>query len=399
MSERHAAALLDWLACAVRGVSEPAARAARAAGDGLLERVTAAGSAGHVLDFDDTYEPGLAHLSAPTAPAALVAGTQRGASIATVLDAYAAGFEAMGALARACHPALYDGGWHPTTVCGTTGAAVATARLYELDREQERAAVGLALLRAGGLRAAFGSDGKALQVGMAAAAGVHAASLAAAGASVDAAAIAGERAGFAEAFGVATSAATIEDLLDAADAAASDPQAVGENWIKAYPCCLQTHGAIDAALAAGPAAAQGEQIVIIVHPLSRQAAALDAVADGLQAKFSIPYLTAYTLLHGAPSLASFEAVDPQAAALAERVRVRTDPALAVAEAVLEVDGATAARVTAPRGCPANPLDGDELADKIRALAGTALDGALDDPGLPAVTLLDAIGLAASASER
>src|SRR5215218_568042 len=57
----HATALLDWLACAARGREEPAARAARTLGPGLSERVAAAGAAGHVLDFDDTYLPGLAH--------------------------------------------------------------------------------------------------------------------------------------------------------------------------------------------------------------------------------------------------------------------------------------------------------------------------------------------------
>ncbi|MDX6688977.1 MAG: hypothetical protein QOG15_434 [Solirubrobacteraceae bacterium] len=390
MSDRHATALLDWLACAVRGSAEPAAQAARAAGDGLLERVTTAGAAGHVLDFDDTFQPGLAHLSAPTAPAALVAGAQRGSTIGDVLAAYASGFEAMGALSRACHPALYEGGWHPTAVCGSAGAAVAAAWLYGLDRDQQRAAVGLALLRAGGLRAAFGTDGKALQVGMAAAAGVHAAALAAAGAAVDPARIGSEDAGFAEAFAVATSAATIDELLDAADGAATAPRAVRENWIKAYPCCLQTHAAIDAALALGAAPGDGARITITVHPLSREAAALDAVTDGLQAKFSIPYLTAYALLHGAPDLASFDGVDPETARLAEHVSVRTDPTLGLAEAELDVDGAAATRVTAPLGCPDNPLGGDALAAKVRALAGDALDGALDDREQPAATLLGAI---------
>src|SRR5688572_8175801 len=114
MDARYKPALLDWLACAARGAREPAAVAARAAGEGLLERVAAAGAAGHVLDFDDTYAPGLATLGAATAPAAVVLGAELGADIGAVLDAYAAGFEAMGALARACHPALYDGGWHPT---------------------------------------------------------------------------------------------------------------------------------------------------------------------------------------------------------------------------------------------------------------------------------------------
>jgi 2-methylcitrate dehydratase PrpD len=388
MTGRHRLAFTDWLACAARGAREPAAVAARAAGDGLLERVAAAGAAGHVLDFDDTYGPGLAHLSAATAPAALVLGAQLGADVGATLAAYAAGFEAMGVLTRTCHPALYDGGWHPTAVCGSAGAAVVAARLYGLDPASERRAIALAMLRSGGLRAAFGSDGKALQVGLAAAAGVHAARLAAAGAAVDPDAICGPRAGFAEAFGVATSAATLDAMLAAGDGTT----AAGENWIKAYPCCLQTHAAIDAALALGGPPAPDARLTVAVHPVSRQAAALDAVADGLQAKFSIPYLTAYALLHGAPGLDAFERVDAGVAALARRIAVRTDRALRASEAVLELDGRAAARVTAPRGSPANPLDSAALAAKVRSLAGAALDGALDDPQRPAAALLGAAGL-------
>jgi 2-methylcitrate dehydratase PrpD len=385
MSDRYRAALLDWLACAARGSREPAAGAARAAGgDGLLERVAAAGAAGHVLDFDDTYAPGLAHLSAATAPAAVVLGGELGADVGAVLAAYAAGFEAMGALARTCHPALYDGGWHPTAVCGSAGAAVTAARLLGLDRDGSGRAIALALLRSGGLRAAFGSDGKALQVGLAAAAGVHAARLASAGANVDAGAIAGARAGFAEAFGVATGAATIGALLDAHGA-------IEQNWIKAYPCCLQTHASIDAALAAGGAGPEpprpGTQIAVTVHPVSRQAAAVDVPRDGLEAKFSIPYLTAYALLHGAPGVEDFAAVDAEAAALGARVAVRTDRAVAPDAARLTIGGELVAHVAAPRGCPANPLDRAARRAKVRALAGDALDGALDDPRRPAKTLL------------
>ena len=122
---RYRIALLDWLACAAGGAEERAARAAGA----LDDPVAAAATAGHVLDFDDTYLPGIAHLSAPTAPVALALA----ATVGDALDAYAAGFEAMGALARASHPALYDRGLHPTAVCGGVGAAVAAGRLLGLD--------------------------------------------------------------------------------------------------------------------------------------------------------------------------------------------------------------------------------------------------------------------------
>lgn len=371
-------ALLDWLACAVRGADEPAARAARSLGDGIGERVAALGTAGHVLDFDDTHAPSLAHLSAATAPAALVLGADVGASVGDALDAYAAGFEAMGAVAAANHPRVRERGWHPTSVCGVVGAAVTGASVLGLDAAGRERAVGLALLRAGGLHAAFGSDGKALQVGMAAAAGAAAARLAAAGADAGPEVVAG----FEKAFGARWPADALEPRGDA----------IASNWIKAYPCCLQTHGAVEAALrlrAAG--GAPDGQIEVVVHPVSLQTAWRTDVADGLEAKFSIPYLTAYALLRGAPTVESFAGVDAGARELAaERVRVRTSDALRESEAAIEADGRELARVGAAIGSPERPMDDAALAAKVRQLAGDRLDGVLDDPGRPVREVVDAL---------
>jgi 2-methylcitrate dehydratase PrpD len=374
----HAAALLDWLACACGGREQRAARAARAAGDGLLERVTWLGTAGHALDFDDTYLPGIAHLSAPTAPAAIAVAAELGRSVGDALAAYADAFEAMGRFSRAHHPALYDAGWHPTAVCGAPAAARAAARLLDFDDERTGAAERLALLQAGGLRAAFGSDGKSLQVGLAAAAGVHAARLAASGALVTADVMGGPG-GFAATFGTAR--------------ADDGRRAIDENWIKPWPCCLLSHSAVEAAAEAREAlAGSGGPIDVTVHPVARRAAAYDDVEDGLQAKFSIPYLVAHVVLRGEPEPASFERVDPAVQALArERVRVATDAGLGESEAIVAVDGAVAARVEASRGSPQRPMDADALAAKCHVLAGDRLDGLLDDPSAPAQALLDALG--------
>jgi 2-methylcitrate dehydratase PrpD len=370
----HAAALLDWLACAYGGREQRASQAARAAGDGLLERVAWLGTAGHVLDFDDTYLPGIAHLSAPTAPAAIAVAAALDLSVGDLLDAHSVGFEAMGALSRAHR--LYEGGWHPTAVCGAAGAAVAAARLLGLDEERTGAAGRLALLQAGGLRAAFGSDGKSLQVGMAAAAGVHAARLAAGGAVITAGVLEAPD-GFTAAFGTGR------------DGGAGAGAAVDQNWIKPWPCCLMSHSAIEAATHAdlsgdGP-------IDVLVHPVARRAAAYDEVSDGLQAKFSIPYLVAHVALRGEPRPASFDAVDPAVQELARsRVRLATDEALLEAEAVIAVGGEEVARVEAARGSPERPMSEAELAAKCAMLAGDRLDGLLDDRSAPAQALLDAL---------
>src|SRR3954468_20867298 len=363
MTGSYRTALLDWLSCAHAGRAQPAARAAATLGDDVVW----AGTCGHVLDFDDTYAPGLAHLSAPTAPAALVVGASVGASVGEVLEAYAAGFEVMGALSAANHPGLRERGWHPTAVCGAVGAAVAAAGLLEAN---EVYAAELAVVQASGLNAAFGGDGKSLQVGLAAAAGVRAARLAAAGARVGE----GVVAGFEAAYGARW---TLADGRRAIDA----------NWIKAYPCCLQTHSAIEAAAALG-GVPPGREIVVAVHPVSRLTAFRDDVATGLEAKFSIPYLVAFTLLHGAPGVESFAAVDEPARALAAaRVRVETDPALLESEAVLLVDGREAARVEAALGSPARRMAEASLTAKVRDLAGERRDGLLEDDAAPAASLL------------
>jgi 2-methylcitrate dehydratase PrpD len=367
--ERYRVALLDWLACAAGGREQQPARAARELGD----RVLFAGTAGHVLDFDDTYLPGIAHLSAPVAPAALVVAAELELSAGEALEAYAAGFEAMGALARAGHPALYDRHWHPTAVCGGVGAALAAAVLLGAPRAD---AVALALLRASGLRAAFGSHGKSLQVGQAASSGVQAARLAAAGARVP-----------------LDLAAHGYELATGGRFAEPEPGrlAVEENWIKAWPCCLQTHGAIEAADTVRGRAP--ESLAVTVHPVSLQAAAHGPEpADGLQAMFSIPYLTAYTLLHGPPAVESFERVEPAAVERARLIDVRTDSALLESEFVLHDGEEELARVRAALGSPARPMDADALQAKVERLGGAELARALDDPARPAEELLDMAGL-------
>ena len=168
--------------------------------------------------------------------------------------------------------------------------------------------------------------------------------------------------------------------------------AIERNWIKAWPCCLQTHGAIEAA--DGVRERAPRRLTVVVHPVSLQAAAHGPEpADGLEAKFSIPYLTAYTLAHGPPRVESFDAVDPAV------VRARTGDRGAQRPAAARVrvraarrSGEELARVEAARGSPERPMDAAALREKLDGLAGPELAGALDDLGRPAAELLDLAGL-------
>ncbi len=380
-------AFTDWLACASAGAGERAARAVRASGDDLLADVAFASTAGHVLDFDDTFSAGVVHVSAATAPAALVLAAHLGLPLGAALNAYVEGYEAMAAVAAANHPVLYDAGWHPTTVCGPIGAAVAASCLFDLPAARREDAVALALLRAGGTRGAFGSDGKAIQVGMAAATGVQAALMARAGVIVDSRAIHGPL-GFAGVLGarwpLGAGVTLPEDSVCAIDG----------NWIKMHPSCLGTHSAIDAAaqVREGGYRLDHQRLSIAVHPVARQAAHLDLVTEGTSAKFSIPYCVAHTLIHGPPRVRDFGSIDPAARDGSKLVSVVVDGSLPEFGAVLTVEGHELARVRCPRGAPERPVAADELAAKVADLAGDRLHGVLDDLRAPAATALHAAGL-------
>jgi 2-methylcitrate dehydratase PrpD len=385
-------AFLDWLACACAGAGERAPQSVGELGDDLPARVAFAGTAGHVLDYDDTLPDGLAHISAACAPAALIVAAELDLSLGAMLDAFAEGWEAMAAVATASHPALYDGGWHPTSVCAPIGAAVTAARVLELPAAAQGHAVALAVLRAGGTRGAFGSDGKAIQVGLAAAAGVQAALLARAGATVDRRAVSGP-VGFEAVLG----ACVPTGVLDGA--AAEGAPAIERNWIKLHPSCLGTHAPIDAAVQARDEGYRpdGTPIEVRVHPLARQAAHLDDVNDGLAAKFSIPYCVAHALAHGPPRVRDFAALDAETRERATRVSVVTDESLPEFGAVIGAAGREWARIPCPQGAPERPAAASDLAAKVADLTGGRLDGVLSDLDAPATLAVDAAGLGAAAT--
>ena len=240
---------------------------------------------------------------------------------------------------------------------------MAAAELLDLDERGRDSAAALALTQAGGLRAGFGSHGKALQVGMAAGAGVQCALLAAEGARMALDSHLGP-AGFEATFGGAVP-------------AQAEASAIESNWLKPWPCCLQTHSAIEASLGQEPRPG----IEVRVHPLSVQAAPIEDPQDGLQAKFSIPYMVAWALLRGEPEVESFARVDPEVSGF--EVSVVQDASLLPSEArVGEV------AVEWAKGSPERPLSPEELATKVEALGGSALPG----PETPAADVIAAAGL-------
>lgn len=316
---------------------------------------------GHVLDFDDLHLPSTAHISVVCVPTALATGG--GA------DAYLAGAGVMARLGVALGWAHYARGWHVTCTAGAPAAAVAASVALGLSVEQTTHAMALAVPQAGGVQRAFGSDGKALQVGLAADAGVRAARLAAAGAQADPAAL--------------------DQWLalvggDPAEIDTGGPAVPGGLAIKLFPCCYALQRPISAIRDGLPKtpADQVERMIVRTTASSLQPLHHHRPTTGLQGKFSLEYALATALLDDHPGFAAFtdEAVTrPAARRLIETVEVVTDPDGAgllngaVDVEVFLADG-TSRRTTLalPPGAPQRPPTDGQLAEKLAACGATDL---------------------------
>ena len=201
--------LVDTLAAAIAGRDEPTVRRGASLTEPGMWAVAA-----HVLDFDDLHMESTTHISAVCVPAALAVGGDA--------RAYLAGAGVMARLGVALGWLHYTSGWHATCTSGAPAAAVAAGVAMGLDSRQLATAITLAVPGAGGVRRAFGTDAKSLQVGFAVETGIRAATLAAAGATADL--------------------ATLDQWMPLVG---GDPQQVGVDGpavpgglaIKLYPCC------------------------------------------------------------------------------------------------------------------------------------------------------------------
>jgi 2-methylcitrate dehydratase PrpD len=343
------------------------------------------GTLAHALDFDDTHEASIAHVSAVVAPAALAAGEACGASGADVLCAYVAGVETIARLGVAS-PALYERGFHPTSVLGVFGATAAAARAQGLDQATTTHAIGIAGSFASGLFAYLddGAATKPLHAGWAAQAGVQAVALARAGATGPARVIEG-RFGlfFAHASGAFD--LRLDDLGSAWE--------TGRVSLKAYPACHFSHAPVHQVASLGVAPDDVAAIEVAVPP-EGVALVLDPIGDKqtprtpYDAKFSAPWCIAARLVTGRLDVRSFSTdaiADPAVLALAARV-TGTDwgdepPPSRFAGRVTVTTAAgdvLRSEPAGPPGTPAAPLTSDEVLAKFRANATLLVDDAAAD---------------------
>ncbi|MGC9448168.1 MmgE/PrpD family protein [Cereibacter johrii] len=334
-----------------------------------------AGFAAHLLDFDDDEtEVAMAHLSAPVLGAALALAARAEMPVAMLLDGYVTGCRMMLALGSMANPALYRAGWHATSALGSFGAAAASARLLGLSPARAAEALGLAASGAGGPRGAFGGEGKPLQVGLAAANGLRAAELAAAGWTAAPGALFGARGLLGRMTGGALAPLRLPGAFP-------PPGFV----TKLFPSCTATHAAVAELLALRPRlTAPAAEILCAVDPFVPAILIPGLPAGPDAARFSLAYCLAVAARTGALGPEAFEAAafdadgprDPEIRALMARVRVAADESLPrgpsgiATGAVVTLTAPDGTRLTGRReaapGSAAAPLTDTQLAEKFAA---------------------------------
>jgi len=298
--------LLDWMACGIAGTEEPLAvklrmladlEAGRAVssvvGDGMAPARMAAlvnGATSHALDYDDTHFAHIGHLSVAIYPAALAVAEEIDAPADAMVEAFLVGAEAAIRIGIVLGRAHYNQGFHQTATAGAFGATVAAARLYGLNREQLRNAIGLCSTRASGLKSQFGTMGKPYNAGIAASNGVECAKLASLGMSSSDDGLEGLQ-GF------------IPTHSPAAEQAAGDGSIESfifeDNKYKLHACCHGTHAMIEALLGADALKGRGlddiAALVLRTNPRWLKVCDIKRPRTGLEVKFSYNWLAGMTI--------------------------------------------------------------------------------------------------------
>jgi len=329
--ERIALLMLDFAAVAVAGREVPAATLAAehaealhpgTAATALLDgrRVSAAGAAwangvlANALDLDDGHRLAKGHPGACMIPAALAAAEAADATVEDLLEAIALGYELAIAAGVGLHARMDD--YHASGAWGALGAAGAAGRLFGLDARQLRHALGIAEYHAPMapiIRSVADPAMTKDAVGWGAFVGVSSAMLA--------------RRGF-------TSVGS-EFVAGGGFARVAHGWHVLDVYVKPYPCCRWTQGAIRAALELRTRHRIAAEDVRAVTIRSFSAAAelarrLPTTTE--EAQYSLAWPVAVALARGGFEVSDVvgDFDDPFVAAIFERIDVVVDPELSAA---------------------------------------------------------------------
>ncbi|HZM34013.1 MAG TPA: MmgE/PrpD family protein [Burkholderiales bacterium] len=383
----------------------------------LRDAVLANGLLAHGLDYDDTHTEAIAHLTVSVFPTVLGLASQEGLSMKELLTAYMAGIEAGARLGAVAKGGFHQVGFHPTGVIGAFACALAAGKLYGLDAQGLAQAQGVALSVASG-SLEFLEDGawtKRFHPGWAGVGGIVAAALARGGFKAPGGAYEGRFGLYASYLGPRAA----ECELPRATAALGGTWETMNVGLKPFPACHFAHAFADAALSLHKEVSPKEIREIralvpaeIVKTVCEPATAKRRPVSDYDAKFSLPFIIAASLIRGRFGLAELEESalkDPEILELAGKVTYEIDPQSSFpkhycGEVIVRTSEGRALRrrEQVNRGCADRPLSNAEIAAKFAENASYAgvsgparlARAILDlDAGAPAGELEAALGAA------
>ena len=379
---------------AERALSPEGPCAAFGTGEGLP-----AGSAAFVngarvqaLEFDDTHNESIVHMSGPAVAAAFALSQLQRASGKDVIRAIAIGNEVSCRVGSVSVGQFHKRGFHPTGLFTPFGVAYLASRMMGLDLDATCRAAGIVGSFASGLLECWvdGTDSKFLHSGWAARAGLTAAALARAGATGPAAIFEGR-------FGLFAS--HVQEPSAPRDFGRIR-QGLGDDWesrhasFKPFPAAHVLHPYISAALRLREThAIRVDDVVridcpvaafivgIVCEPIEEKWAPRSDSHGRVSLQFSLAEALATGRL-GKNAYAASARSDPSILALARRVHYRADPAfdgLAHFRGAVTVtlrDGRVVSEVEEyNRGSEQNPMTAEELRAKFDDNAGGILSAA------------------------
>src|SRR6516165_4793735 len=320
---------------AVLAAARPAGRIpvpGRARRADLIDAAFLGGTAAHGIELDDGFRQGSVHPGCVVVPAALALGYDRRADGRALMEAIVAGYEAVIAIGRACHPDLRQRGFHPTAAVGVFGSAAAAGKLRGLSADALANAFGLAASSAAGLFAFVngGGDIKRLHAGHAAREGLQAALLAEQGVEGPPDVIEA-RDGFMQAFAFGRADNTHSKSARAMTLPPAAPFGITDCYIKPYPCCRHIQPAVEALIGLlndeTIASDEVQRIDVATYRIAAEHAET-GWDDFASAQLSFPYLIGLALKFRAVKFEHFSEQtrrDPAFAAIARKLTV-TAPA-------------------------------------------------------------------------
>jgi 2-methylcitrate dehydratase PrpD len=368
----------------------------------LIDAAFLGGTAAHGIELDDGFRQGSVHPGCVVVPAVLALGYDRHADGRAVMEAIVAGYEAVIAIGRACHPDLRQRGFHPTAAVGVFGSAAAAGKLRGLSADALANALGLAASSAAGLFAFVngGGDIKRLHAGHAAREGLQAALLAEQGVEGPPDVIEA-RDGFMQAFAFGRAdkaysksarAGHSPEPGSSARAITLPPAApfgITDCYIKPYPCCRHIQPAVEALIGLLNDEAIASEEVQRIDVATYRIAAEHAETrwdDFASAQLSFPYLMGLALKFRAVKFEHFSEQtrrDPAFAAIARKLSVtapadvdRLYPQLRPARVrVTTARGSFTRQADEALGSRIVPLDDAGLTAKFLDLVGPVLGAA------------------------